>query len=238
MLSCFIIAGCSDGMATTDKNYLAALEQSVTQRMENADSDDYESLVNTELATLDEYREAEFSDPAIAEAAEQYFEGLDKQKEALGDVESYSEYQLLWNEGISLRYQALKSLNEQTGFMKDNEEFVAKYVMKADELTAYYNAMKEIEEDIDSQYEKEKIDFGYSFNDHSIRITLKNNTKHKFTSAWKLTMLGKDKKTVLETIEGEATANPKAKYVVTLYPSNDNWGTYTWENWYTDIKVK
>lgn len=232
----FCLAGCS-GAAKADREFLNAIETSVTTRMANSGTDDRLGLVNNELAALEKYRGVEFSDPVLTEAAEDYLKGLDLQKEALGSTEMYWQYQSLWNEGLVLRYGALNSLYESYGFMEDNTEFVADYILGYETHKAWLDAFNAIEADISAQVEADEIKYDYSSDGHEIRITLMNNTEYSFETVWELDIIDEDG-TVKENTQGVVKAQPNAKYVVTAYVSNPgDYYSVNWNNWYSEIYV-
>lgn len=219
--------------------FLAALEQSVTTRMENSDTDNYTSLVNNELALLEEFRGLEFFGDEVASAAEDYLSGLDCQKEALGKIEQYCDYQVLWSEGACLRSGALKSLNKSLGFMDGNAEFKADYVMAYDRNKAYYEAIVAIEDDIEAQSEAEQLGIDGSLENCDLNVTLMNNTDYSFESVWEIDFISEDG-TVLYSTQTEVSVNPKAKYVVTVYAPSEvlqSFETFNWVNWYSNIYV-
>lgn len=227
-------AGCSPN---ADDKFLDLLEESVSIRMENSNQKDYASLVNNELAILNQYRDEEFEDDAISQAASMYLEGLDKQKEALTQ-EHYGDYQVEWREGMALRYDALKKLYENYGFMEDNTEFVADYIMKTDDIKLVYDAMCQMTEDTGIQCEEETIEYDYDPSSYTFSMKLTNNTEHTYHTQWNINFCDTDGNLLYSGI-ADATSLPDSTYTVNAYLPYDiaMSGELTWHWDYTFLKI-
>ena len=203
--------------------------------MLSSGEEDYSSIVNAELARLNDFRNASFYDETVSEAAAKYIGGIDKQKEALGKTEVYSEFQLLWDEGAIMRYEALGALNEALGFMDGNADFEASYILGLDDLNRRHEAMLAIEADIVAQtqeyIEASSPDGGYSFS-----FTLMNNTDYAFESVFEFDMLREDG-TIIESVQTMVSPQPHSPYTVTAYVSDNSWVNFNYNNWYNNIYV-
>lgn len=216
----------------TDAEFLVALESSILSRMENGDSTDQSTLVETELAYLEKYRDAEFSDSRIAELAALYISGVDKQKEALKHIDVECEYQVMWQDGVVDRYAALKSLNEEYGLLSENAEFVGTYVNGYERQKFIFDAINAIEADIGAQLEADTWKFDGN-GSYEVHLTYQNNTDYSFTSIFRFYFYTDDTmSTLLETTEAYVDVQPNSTYVVNGYHSVDGRYWCTWMNYY------
>lgn len=218
----------------TDRDFLAAIEKSVLSRMENGESDDRKALVNTEFAYLDQFREAGFSDPAIAGAASRYFEGLDMQKESLS--KSYEwEYQIEWQRGYVYRLEALGSLHEDCDLLQGNAEFEGSYISKYEDEKAKLDAYDAIEADIASQQDS----FEWQWGDNWMSFVVANNTQYEYSTVWEVAF--KDESGVVTETSQAICENvkPNSSYTVKAYFSDPHsgYGGSDYNNYYTDIKI-
>ena len=88
LLSFLFACSASKSPSMSDSAFLSAIETSVLDRMttsaeDKTDKNDYLLIVNKELAYLQEFETAEFSDSQLADIAKKYIDGLNLQKEAL-----------------------------------------------------------------------------------------------------------------------------------------------------------
>lgn len=218
-------------------DFLASIDESIEARMANADSDDQSYLVNAELARLDRFRGASFSDDSLADISAQYLDGLDNQKKALLESDYECEYQRDWNTGLVQRYGALKRLHDEYGFKSDDAEFVSKYVMAYEERAAWLDAFNEIEADIDQQMSDGGYDFGGSLDECDLWFSLENNTPHSFESVWEIEFMN-DSGTILYEADTVVQARPNSGYVVKVYaPASvlTSFDTWAYNNWYSEI---
>lgn len=217
----------------TDQDFLNALEQSVLGRMEKSDSDDRLGLVNTELARLESFRDAEFSNAAIEKTCARYFEGLDIQKDALSKSQTW-EHQVEWQRGYVYRLEALNSLHQDCGFLSDNPEFVGSYISKYDDEKNKLDAYDAIEADLSSQGES----FEYQWDDNEMSFVVSNNTEYEYSTLWEVAF--KDESGIVtETSQALCEhVKPHSSYVVRVYFSHPDsgFGGTDWNNYYTDIK--
>lgn len=153
-----------------DCEYLIALEQSVTKRMTAPASTEYVTLVNTELAILEPFRNSTFFDKELQSLDQKYIKGLDLQLSSL-TYDYYYEYQRDWNTGLVARYEVLNSLYEKKGFMKDNADFVGEYVKQLSYQQHWLEAFNALEadghEELDAKCTSSYVEF-----------YLKNNTEY------------------------------------------------------------
>lgn len=222
--------------ALDECNFLNAVEQSISNRMENKDSDDRLTLVNTELAFLDEFREMTFADETLQALKDEYFEGLDIQKNSLSAEFSYSQ-QVEWQRGYVYRNEALVGLYNDYGIMASNNDFVGTYVSGYDKQKALLDAFDAIEADIAAQ--SESFDFQYNDRDNSMSFVVANNTSYKFSTVWEFSF--KDESgTVTETANAYSeNVQPNSSYIVKVYLTDQDsgMGGFEWSNYYTDVVV-
>lgn len=233
MTLCLNISGCSD--KTADKDFLKTMEESITSRMENSGDTDRSTLVNTELAYLEEFKDLEFKDEKLKELCSKYLEGLNTQKESLTKEHEY-ERQIKWQEGLVARYEVLKDLHDNYDFLSDNKEFVGTYVSKCEDEQKLLKAYNEIEEDIGNQMSAKEYSFVGDLDENKISTTLKNNTSYTFSTIFEITLLDKNK-TILDTITIYVeNIKPNTSYDVSSYVSDlDKAEDVDWENYYGDI---
>lgn len=224
----------AEGMKN-DREFLEALEGSVKNRMKQAGEEDEATLVNSELARLDDFRDCVYYDEVISTACAQYLSGLDAQKGALSKEEQFSEYQVLWNKGLVDRYAALNSLYEKHGLMKGNADFKADYVLSFEHNKKYYDALMAIEADLAAQQEAGSIRYDWSY-DGALTMTMMNNTDYAFDTVFDIDAV-RDDETVTETVQGFASAKPHAQYAFTVYIADTTATHVNWNNWYSDIYV-
>lgn len=233
VVSCVALVLCLAGCgSSTDNMFLDSLEQSITSRMENSDSTEFSTLVETELAYLDSYRDAEFSDSRIGELAALYISGVDKQKEALSHTDMMYEYQMMWQEGMVDRCAALKALNEEYDFMADNAEFIGTYVNGYEKQKFILDAIIAIEADISAQDDSGDLGFEWNNSSQQLKITLKNNTDYSFTTVYDFSFYDKEGGTLLETTQSWTEVKPQSTYVVTGYYTDSDAHWCSWVGYY------
>lgn len=238
--ACMALALCLTGCGSSNDNmFLEALEQSITSRMENSDSTEHSTLVDTELAYLDSYRDIEFSDSRIGELAALYISGVDKQKEALNHTDLMYEYQMMWQDGMVDRCAALKALNEEYGFMADNAEFIGTYVNGYEKHKFTLDAINAVEADIGAQYDSDDYEFVWD-RDGQIKITLNNNTDYSFTTIYDFSFYDGENVdgTLLETTQAIAEVKPNSTYVVSGYFTNSDARSCEWVGYYDMTSFK
>lgn len=220
-----------------DCSFMIALEESVLRRMEASakENSDFRSLVSTELAYLDRFRNADFYDSAIRIYAKKYLDGLDMQLSSL-TYKLYSEYQHDWNAGIVMRYEVLSNLYEKYGFMADNKDFIGEYV---NQLEYHKKWLKEFESLERNGHKSVKEPIGTN---SYVEYYFKNNTNITSTQTFDITFWkDKDGKQLLGTSSITVEdIGPYEEYTVRVYipaaAQNINYW-FNWSNWYNDIKI-
>ena len=229
-----ILSGCVNEAKQREEAFKSSIEKSILNRMENSESNDKLKLVNTELAYLEEYREETFSDEKLNDIKNRYLEGLDKQKAAI-DAIAKCDQQVAWQEGYVYRCEALKTLYDNYGFLKDNPEFIGTYVSSYDKEKALLDAYNNIESDISSQDTPLdwKCDDG-----HNIYVVMKNNTDHQFSSVWEFSFKDAGGAIAETTTISTENVKPHSTYTVKTYISNieNADGGFDWSNYYYDVK--
>lgn len=216
-----------------DVAFLDAMRQSVESRMENSDSADSASLVNTEFAYLDKFEVADLADSRLAEIRDLYLQGLSEQKTSLDELYQYNE-QIIWQTGRVHRLEALKELYDEYGFMAENAEFVGRYVSAYDSEKALLDAYNAIEADIHAQNEAGAIGFDWDYNTAIMRF--RNNTPYTYTTTFEFNFVDKDGN-VVESTATQVEAQPNSGFTVTAYFSSDEVDNYNWVNYYNEVKL-
>lgn len=116
--------------STADNDFLADMEKSILYRMENADKEYIEDLINVEIAYLKKYKSSKFNDGKLKNICKKYLVGLQHEKESLS--KSYIDSQIAYQRGHVERYSELNELYYNYGFLEDNKEFIAKYISSFD----------------------------------------------------------------------------------------------------------
>lgn len=219
-----------------DQEFLSSLEQSILWRMDNKEDSNRAMLVDTELATLERYRETPLSDASIAAARDEYMSGLDIQKDALSR-EYKADIQIEWQKGAVARYGALKSLYEACGFLSDNPEFIGSYVKGYENQSKLLTAYQAIEADIDSQVDRIATDEVWT--DYSVSFEVDNNTEYQYDSMWECSFKN-ESGTVTENASCYVeNVKPHSRYAVTFYFANDDsgFGGFDWNNYYANVVI-
>lgn len=220
-----------------DYDFLKKIEESILNRMETNKKEDVDrtTLVNTELAFVEGFKEKTFYDENLKALANKYIEGLSIQKEALKKEYIY-EYQIEWQKGIVYRYEVLKALYENYNFLTENNDFIGTYVSQYEDEKELFNAYNAIEKDLDSQLNAD--DFKWGLKDYEFYCTIKNNTQYEYSTAFVVNFLDskgimyESNETYIENIK------PGSSYVVSVYISNpDKLHSFEWYNYYGDIKT-
>ena len=221
-----------------DCSFMVALKESVLRRMGN-DSTDYRSLVTTELAYLDEFRNAQFYNFAIQTQAKKYIAGLDKQLSAF-DYEYYYEYQRDWNAGLVVRYEALNKLYQDYGFMADNKDFVGYYINQLEYYQKWLEAFNAIETS------GHVVLKDWTFTSNYVEICFKNDTPYTSSQYFEFAFWGDEAETKYlgTTTVYVRDITPYSEYTVRAYYTTDAQKSYYgagiwvhWSNYYDVIKV-
>ena len=187
------------------------------------------------MAYIDKYRNATFYDPALKEIADKYINGLDIQRESLKNDTTYGQ-QIEWQRGIVYRFEALADLYHNYGFLEDNQEFIGTYVLQCEDQRSLLDAYDALEEDIGSQANADDFEWTLDESNYEFFCTLKNNTKYKFSTIFKVSYYDADN-VIFETEEAYIeNIMPNDSYKVSLYISEpENIAGFTWENYYVDV---
>lgn len=226
-----------------DKAFLSDIEASILNRMKHKDSDDLTSLVNTELAYLEKYKDAEFYDQNLKELAKDYIEGLNTQKDSFKE-EYESDEDLKWQRGLVQRYEVLNKLYDEYGFLSDNAEFVASYVIDFENQKMLLDAHESINKDVNEQL-KDTEDFEIFFDEYDSNIgtmegKVTNNTSYTYSATFDLTL--RDANSVIFCTASDVKENIKPGDTYTVSFDVDitdcetddiNW---EWYSTYYDIK--
>lgn len=135
--------------STADNDFLADMEKSILYRMENADKEYIEDLINVEIAYLKKYKSSKFNDGKLKNICKKYLVGLQHEKESLS--KSYIDSQIAYQRGHVERYSELNELYYNYGFLEDNKEFIAKYISSFDKEKKREDALNKIIESMERQ---------------------------------------------------------------------------------------
>lgn len=238
LLSFLFACSASKSPSMSDSAFLSAIETSVLDRMttsaeDKTDKNDYLLIVNKELAYLQEFETAEFSDSQLADIAKKYIDGLNLQKEALSAAHVW-EAQVKWQEGRVYRLEALKALYNDYDFLADNKDFVAAYILTYDQEASRLRALNSLEDDIGTQLESDSLHVYWS--DHDCCFDFWNNTAYQFSSVFEIKIFDRNKN-LIEQQECEVNdIRPDTGYTVSIYLEKP-WEADSWviNNYYTDI---
>lgn len=231
--------GESDTMLT-DCSFMLALEQSVLRRMEiNAkESSDYRSLVSTELAYLEEYRNATFYDGKIKLQAGKYIKGLDTQLDSL-TYDYYYEHQDGWHTGMVARFEVLDYLYRNYAFMTDNHDFVGAYINQLEYEQKWLTAF-------DAMETSGHADGNWKFTSSYVEICFKNNTRYTSSQTFDFVFWGDEAETkhLGTTSVYVQNIGPYSEYTVRAYypeeAKNAYYSSGLWVHWassYDEIRI-
>ncbi|MBR5280507.1 MAG: tetratricopeptide repeat protein [Clostridia bacterium] len=221
-----------------DYAFLADIEKSLLGRMEATKTENFErdTIVNTELAYVEKYADKTFYDANLKAIAEKYIEGLKVQKEAL-KKESKWEYQIEWQKGIVLRYEALNELYKNYDFLTDNADFIGTYIADLEDQQHILNGYNAIEADLTEQMTADDFQWKLSKGGYNIYCTLKNNTEYTFGLFIDVSFYDSDK-VLFETNTGYVEeVKPGESYVLEVYISDaDRVENFGWTTYYDYVK--
>lgn len=164
-----------------DFEFLAAFQEAVYRRIEISESNNftYSDLVNAETSRLEKFKNSNFYDSELQKLTMDYLGGLDKQESAL--KKSHSEYQILWQEGIVERYNALVALADKYELFQDRPNFVQEYYANdLPEVEEYLKALKSADTDFKKQFSDSTWK---KINGYQISVTYTNYTGYTLDQA-------------------------------------------------------
>lgn len=180
----------------SDYDFLDAMSVSLMKRYDKAEkTDDLEKCIEIEIASLNEFKNADFYDENLKKLALAYIEGVETEKESL--TQEDGEKQIKKQEGYVKRLNALKSLTDEYGLLKDNVDYIATYYNNVEKENEKFIAFKEIENDLEKQFVDKEITSDY-VNDYTQRLVLKNNTQYDYDLIMYFTFYDK-KGTIVDT---------------------------------------
>lgn len=197
-----------------DYDFLDALEQSLSDRCskeeDNSDNADILPLVNTELANLEKFKDAEFYDAELKELCDKYLEGLELQKEGCNEKTAADQFAKIEG-GRIMREEVVADLYEKYGFCADNPDIIAACVTSLPEHKKTYNAFLEIESDIGQQvtgntYTVEGV------SDNEADVTFMNNTKYSFDGSLECFFLDANNNVVYNYVAYVSGVKPHESY--------------------------
>lgn len=218
-----------------DNDFLSALEASVLDRINSVSNENYDNktVVNTELVYVEEYKDATFFDENLKALAVKYIDGLNMQKDALGN-ENFSEVQIEWQKGIVARYEVLRDLYEQYDFLSDNTDFIAIYVSACEDQQNLLRAYEALDDDIASQMNSDSFQWYISGNE--VYWTLKNNTNYTYSTTFNITLYDANNVVFDEATDFIENIPAGSSYTVSFYVSDPGRiGSFDWNNYYDAI---
>ena len=222
-------------LRAVDCRFLAALKESVTRRLEMSQKEntDGRSLVSSEYAYLEQYRNVSFFDKEIQKQARKYLSGLDSQKKAF-NYEYYYEYQRDWNTGLVARYEALDALYKKNNFMADDNNFVGEYINQLSYYQNWLKAFNALEKTGHTMVKDPKCTYNY------VEFYFRNDTEYRSTQVFNLTFWSYDGNTLLDTVSTTVeNIQPNQEFTVRVsVPAvAKNGYTVNWDNYYETIFV-
>lgn len=223
----------------SDYAFLDAISESILTRLESSRTGtvDHSTLVSTELAYLEKFKETDFYDAELKSLALKYIDGLYTQKESLTQ-EVKSEEQIKWQEGMVGRLDVLKELYEKYGLLSDNQSFIGAYINEAENQHKILDGIYAIEKDLDEQLNGENQSAILKRTSYQIlTFCLQNNTEYTFDLNF--VFMPKDKDGVIIDSRTYYVPNikPGAKYTVSCYKSQPNQTVaFEFETFYSNIK--
>lgn len=218
-----------------DNDFLSALEVSVLDRINSVSNENYDNktVVNTELVYVEEYKDATFFDENLKTLAIKYIDGLNMQKDALGN-DNFSEVQIEWQKGIVARYEVLRDLYEQYDFLSDNTDFIVIYVSACEDQQNLLRAYEALDDDIASQMNSDSFQWYISGNE--VYWTLKNNTNYTYSTTFNITLYDANNVVFDEATDFIENIPAGSSYTVSFYVSDPGRiGSFDWNNYYDAI---
>lgn len=171
-----------------DYSFLETMSEALMKRYEiSKETDDAEMCVGVELEMLGDFKDQTFYDEKLKKIATQYIDGVELEKESFG--KSNGRKQLTYYEGRAKRFEMLKLLTDNYGFLSDNVDYKVAYYNVADEEIEYYKALKEIETDLDEQF---KDEINVESDGLNAQFQIKNNTEYNYDILIHFTFYGAD----------------------------------------------
>ncbi len=230
---CSTVKGMSEN---ADYEFIAAMEKSVLDRIDSVSSTNYDNatVVNTELVYVEKFKDATFYDADLKALAEKYVEGLIIQKEALKELRD-GDLQVKWQRGLVYRYEVLRDLYENYGFLADNTDFIATYVSACDSQKELLDGMEALIDDIVTQMTE--LDSLWVDN-HKVFCTLTNNTDYRFSATFELDCLDANGVIIEETSTYVDNIDAGSSYQISFYVSDpDSIYSFNYEAYFDAISL-
>lgn len=235
LFACSATTQTENAPPTNDEAFLSSIEESVLDRMAATASEksDLTIIINKELAYLQEYRSATFSDEQLSNIAKKYLDGLDLQKQSLTEAYEW-ESQIEWQEGLVYRLEALKALYEDYDFLADNKDFIASYILSYDHESALLRAYNTLEDDIGQQLSSDSLKCYWS--NYDCCFDLWNNTAYQFSSVFEIKIFDQKGNLISQDEYYVENIRPDTGYTISITLEKP-WDAASWEinNYYTDV---
>ncbi len=142
-----------------------------------------------------------------------------------------------------LRYGVLANLYNEYGFLENNVDFIASYVMQYEEQTALLDAYNTIEADISSQLIDENRNAIATLNGNydtgEVWYVVKNNTDYTYSTVFEFYFYDEDGLLLEENMTEITNIQPGTSYKTSVYVSCglDNISSHSFANFYTDVVI-
>ena len=220
----------------TDCSFMVLLEESVLRRMEivTKEASNHRSMVTTELAYLEDFRNASFYSATIGTQAKKYIKGLDQQLEGLS-YDFYYEYQRDWYTGLVARYEALNKLYTDFQFMADNKDFIGEYINQLEYHQKWLKAFNALENGLGETRDPRSSSY-------YVEYYFVNNSDYTATMTFDVVFWKDAECKILlgSTFTTVEDIGPYEEFTVRVYvPEAAQSGGYyyNWSNYYNEIKV-
>lgn len=217
-----------------DCDFLLAMEKSVVERMGESNNTDYSTLVDTELSYLEDFKDKDFGNAKVKGYYKDYLKGLNTQKDSLKEDVLYdSDYG--WQEGTVQRFTVLDGLYNDFNFLKNNKKFIANYIKDLDSEKELLKSYKAIFDDINTQWKDD--DLPWQYNEDSMQVTLKNNTKYTYDISFYVTFTDDNNTILKKESYSETNIQQGMNYTVFVYAPDQDCN-YSWEYQIDGVVIK
>lgn len=164
-----------------DYDFLNAIEDSINSRQDAIEQDDgldRARLVRIEQNRLSQFRDLNFYDERLEALANDYLDGLDKQEESL-NMEYPHERNIMWQEGMVMRFEALEKLYNEFNIFSNCNSFVDDYISDLENQRRILQQLNDINDDLQHQVDNDEIVFELK-DDWTGILRFTNNTEHSY----------------------------------------------------------
>lgn len=211
-------AHCADG------TYLADLQKALEDRSALGAVEDYQLVIDAELAYLQKYQDMPFYDSRLEELADQYYSALMLQQDAIS-IEDRYEFYFAWHYAAADRYDVVTLLHREYQFLNDNDELLSNFLDNGDEIRRIMGAYEIIHEDLKAQLWGV---YAYVYENTTYYVSYTNNTQYTFSAELTHEVYADDAYIYTDNFTIPLLAPGESINVLITLPDN---GSYIW---YTD----